>query len=353
MTITRKLLGSAALAGKVANKLYVRTPAKRQVDQRRSSFYDKVWTDAAAAVGGSVRHLQPQLLEIACGDVVLRARNNVTSLDDPVTVAIAEDKPLVYRLLAEHGIPVPRHEVCRADDLAAAWRFVKAAAGPCVVKPARGSAGGTGITTGVHDQARLAVALVKAGVFCDEALIEEHVAGGVYRLLYFDGELLDAVLRRPPTVRGDGISTVRQLIESENRARTEAGIEAGQSLVQIDWELKETLRGQGLGLRAVPGSDQIVVLKNVVNDNRRDDNEDAMGTLCPALVADGARTAAAIAARLVGVDVITADPGVPLAESGGKVIEVNTTPGYYYHYMRKGPGVPVAVMVLERLAGSR
>ena len=161
------------------------------------------------------------------------------------------------------------------------------------------------------------------------------------------------MLRRPPTVRGDGISTMRQLIESENRARTEAGIEGGQSLVQIDWELKETLRGQGLWLRAVPGSDRVVVLKNVVNDNRRDDNEDVTGTLCPALVAEGARTAAAIAARLVGVDVITPDPTVALAEAGGKVIEVNATPGYYYHYLRKGPGVPVAVMVLERLAAPR
>jgi D-alanine-D-alanine ligase-like ATP-grasp enzyme len=50
------------------------------------------------------------------------------------------------------------------------------------------------------------------------------------------------------------------------------------------------------------------------------------------------------------VDVLTTDPGVPLARSGGVVLEVNTTPGYYYHYHRRGPEAPVATMILERLA---
>ena len=39
---------------------------------------------------------------------------------------------------------------------------------------------------------------------------------------------------------------------------------------------------------------------------------------------------------------ITPDPSVPLAEAGGAVIEVNTTPGYYYHYYKREGRVPVA-----------
>ena len=350
MDLVAGALRAAALQGKVVNKLYVRTAAKRRVDRRRSAFYEQLWSDAAAELGGSVRPLRPPLLEIACGGVLLRVRDNVTSLDDPVTVAIADDKPLVYRLLADQGIPVPRHRLGRSDDLRGALGFLRTAPGPCVVKPARTAAGGIGVTTGVLGWAGLSVALVRAGVFCDDALVEEQVEGGVYRLLYLDGELLDAVVRRPPTVTGDGVSTVRRLVEAENRRRTDAGIEGGQSLVQLDWELRTTLRAAGLGLDAVPEAGRVVRLKGVVNDNRRDDNEAA--TIGPDLAALGARAAAAVGARLAGVDVITTDPSVPLAESGGVVIEVNATPGYYYHYLRRGAGTAVAATILERLVAA-
>jgi D-alanine-D-alanine ligase-like ATP-grasp enzyme len=56
---------------------------------------------------------------------------------------------------------------------------------------------------------------------------------------------------------------------------------------------------------------------------------------------------------LVGVDVITTDPGRPLADVGGVVLEVNTTPGLSYHYHGNPGGVDVATVVLARLAGVR
>ena len=239
----------------------MRSPGKRRVDRRRSAFYEQVWSEAAAELGGSVRPLRPHAARDRLRRRVLRVRDNVTSLDDPVTVAVADDKPLVYRLLADQGIPVPRHQASVPTTCAAPWRFVRTAPGPCVVKPARRRAGGIGITTGVRGRAGLAIALVRAAVFCDEVLVEEQVAGGVYRLLYLDGELLDAVVRRPPTVTGDGVSTVRHLIEAENRRRSDAGIEGGQSLVQVDWELRTTLRGAGLALDAVPAAGRVVRLK--------------------------------------------------------------------------------------------
>jgi cyanophycin synthetase len=63
----------------------------------------------------------------------------------------------------------------------------------------------------------------------------------------------------------------------------------------------------------------------------------------------GARAAEAVGVRLAGVDVITPDPSLSLDEAGGVVIEVNTTPGYYYHYYKRDGRVPVATLILERL----
>jgi cyanophycin synthetase len=321
-------------------------------DESRALFYRSVWEEAAETVGASLTYLHGSLAEIRCGDALLRVDRNTTSLDDPVTLRLAGNKPLVHRLLAEQGLPVPRHCVCRADDLRSAWAFVAEPGRRCVVKPARSTGGGLGITTGVTTRLQLIAAMGRAGAYCADVVVEEQVAGGNYRLLYLDGELLDAVERRPPAVPGDGASTIRQLVEAENADRAAAGLAASQGPVRVDTELRHTLKACGLELGSVPAAGRLVVLKTVVNDNRRTDNVPAADRVCPDLVQSCAGAAAAVGARLAGVDVITPDPGAPLADVGGIIGEVNTTPGYYFHYMTSGAPVPVALLILERLCGT-
>jgi D-alanine-D-alanine ligase-like ATP-grasp enzyme len=350
-TLTRRGLRAASLAWKVQRRLYHRTPVKVGVTARRDDFYHDIWREAAEATGGSLRELRGRLLEVRSGEVVMRVDGNLTSLDDALTLSMAEDKPLVYTLLEELDIPVARHAVVAADDLAAAWRFAAGLGGPCVVKPARGGSGAIGVTTGIRSRLDLLQALAYGGAFGRDVLVEEQVTGAVYRLLYLDGELLDAVRRDPPTVTGDGSATVERLIALENERRVAAGIEACQSLIKLDRELKHTLRGGGLGLWTVPAAGQTVLLKHVVNDNRREDNVSCAAELCDDLVATGAASAAAVGARLAGVDVMTTDVGRPLAETGGVVLEINAAPGYYYHYYKREGRVPVATLILEHLSG--
>ena len=322
-------------------------------DGRRSLFYKSVWEEAAKTVGASVTYLYGSLAEIRCGDSVLRVDRNTTSLDDPVTLRVAGNKPLVYRLLAEHSLPVPRHCVCRADDLNSAGAFVGQLGRRCVVKPARSTGGGLGITTGVVTRRQLFAALGRAGAHCVDVVVEEQVEGGNYRLLYLDGELLDAVERRPPVVRGDGTSTIRQLVEAENADRAAAGMAASQGSIRVDAELRHTLKSSGRELGSVPAADELVILKTVVNDNRGTDNVPASDRVCREVVKACSLAAAAVGARLAGVDVITPDPGAPLADVGGIIGEVNTTPGYYFHYMTNGAPAPVALLILERLCSAR
>lgn len=343
---------AGAMCYKVRQRAYWRTQSHRDVHERRRRFYDSVWRDAAQAVGWSVTTLAPDLMEIRSGRRRLRVLKNSTSLDDAITETIAADRFVVYKLLRERGIPVPSHMLCARGDWAKAWSFVRAAAGPCVVKPARGSAGGDGITTGVRTRGRLAAAMVMAGSNCGDIVIEQQIAGHVYRLLFLDGDFLDAVLRRPPVVKGDGTSTVRELIDAENRHRTDGGIQASQTLVKIDPEMRNTLADQGYGLHSVPASGSLVRLKNVVADNRREDNVAVAASMCAEVIQAAAAAAEAVGARLAGVDIMTPDPGVPLSAAGGVVIEVNTSPGHYYHYLREGEIVPLATIILERLAAA-
>lgn len=352
LDLLRGVVVALGVAHKLARWPNPTEPGEREIGRLRTAFYREVWGEAAASVGGALREVHGSLLEVTCPGGRLRVRKNETSLDDPVTVALAADKALVLDLVARRGIPVPRHEVCRFDEVARAVRFARAVARPCVVKPARFGIGGLGVTTGVRRRDEFVSALAYARVYDPEVVVEELVVGGVYRLLYLDGELLDAVLRLPPCVVSDGTSTVDELVERENRRRLEQGIAAAQTLVKRDRELRSTLHEQGLRLGTVAPAGTVVRLKRVVNDNCREDNRAALASVCRAVADAGAEAAAAVGLRLAGVDIITPDPGRPLERAGGVVLEVNSGPGLYYHYMRAGPGVPVATLILERLAAA-
>jgi hypothetical protein len=95
-----------------------------------------------------------------------------------------------------------------------------------------------------------------------------------------------------------------------------------------------------------------VTLKTVINENSAADNLPAAGLLCKSIIEAGAAAASAVGARLAAVDLVTRDPAVSLTQSGGVILEVNTTPGYHCHYYRQGEGCPVALHVLSAILGS-
>jgi D-alanine-D-alanine ligase-like ATP-grasp enzyme len=347
---TARTLAALCAVHKAGRHLRRRSPGARELETQRTAFYRSIWQNATRAAGAEFVELGGALVEIRLAATRMRVRNHVTSLDDPVTLNVAGDKHLVHRLLEHEGIPTPKHILCGATDLATAWRFANELRQPSVVKPARGTAGGSGITTGVASRLQLASAMAAAGALCPDILLEEQVEGENYRLLYFDGELLDAVLRSSPAVRGNGRATVRELIARENRRRIEQGISGSQRLVRADASLRHTLEEQGMSLRAVPREGELVRLKRDVSENRAEDNESAAERLSASIVADGARAADAVGVRLAGVDIICPDPRVPLEQSGGVVLEVNTTPSLYYHYVKKPGPTDVALMILTRFA---
>ena len=328
-------------------------PRRREADRHRVAFYDRAWREAAEELGATWEPLGAGISEIALDDVRTRVIENTCAIDDPVTLAVLADKPLTYTIVREESVPVPPHSTFTFRTIRRAVEFLGRAGADCVVKPARGTGGGRGVTTGIRTPLQLARAAAAAAVYGDDLLIEEQVAGDNYRLLFLDGELVDAFVRRPPTVTGDGRSTVAALVRAANseRLRERAGV--SQVLLTVDMDMRRTLANQGLSPRSVPRAGERVILKQVVNENAGADNTSAMATLCPAIIEDCARAVKALRVRLAGVDVITPDPSVPLADAGGVVLEVNAPPNFYYHYHKRGGAYPVARHVLERLLKSR
>jgi D-alanine-D-alanine ligase-like ATP-grasp enzyme len=341
------------LRGLGAKAAWQRRKAQRELamlgDEPWNAVYLRIWSDAADALGASVENLGYGFLELRRGSSSTRVWRQYTELDGPVALRLALDRRIGAKLLRQAGIPVP--ESMELDPLSPDDGVAFLAGGPCVVKPASGTGVGSGVTSGVTNHTQLRRALLRVAQY-GRAVLERQLDGTVYRFLYLDGELLDVVRKLPPTVVGDGRSTIASLVEAENRHRIDSRGSAGLALLKLDHDALFTLQAAGLGPASIPASGTRVTVKSVTNQNRNEDSETVpRSAIDDRLVAEGAAAVEAIGLRLSGVDVVTTDLGAPLRGSGGGVIDVNGMPGlnHHYHVAEPAHAVPVAVTILAAL----
>jgi cyanophycin synthetase len=344
-----RLLRLLSLADRLKHRFTRKKNGRAQADVQLAHFYKRIWQDAAQAVGGTLVDLGNDALEIRLGQQWTRVCQNSTDIDSLGNHRVVRIKPAMYKLLSAHGLPVPRHVEFSLADMQPAVEFLEQKPRECVIKPACGTGGGLAVTTGVRTRWQLARAAWLASVWGDHPLIEEQVAGQNYRLLYLDGQLIDVVKREPPAVIADGTATVRQLVERANQERLNQQGTLSHTQLTLDYDMQATLERQGLSFRSMPPRGTRVQIKTVINENCALENVTALDELCPAIIAEGAAAAAISGLRLAGVDIITADPSRSLRESGGVFLEVNSPPGYFWHYHKRDGAFPLAVHVLKAL----
>lgn len=320
-------------------------------DPMRTDFYLKLWKSAAQNLSVTFETLPDGFCQASVNGRVTRMYQNLVMLDHPVTIKLARSKPLVLNLLADHGIKVPEYVEFTLGDIHQALNFLRSINGSIVVKPARGTAGGDGVTTNIRTPRDLKRAVIFASLYGQTILAERQIAGVSYRLLYLKGKLLDAIRRKSPSVVGDGKSTIKELLLHENKRRASMKGTEGLTWLRIDVDCRNTLASAGLTLNTVPKEGIEVVVKQAANDNSSRENESVTHMLCKELIDEGARAAEILGVQLAGVDLITTDPSKPLKETDGVINEVNTTPGLHYHYQisNVAQGVPVIEPILKHL----
>ncbi len=343
----RRLGPRLALEQRRLNARHARTSAETA---RQHS--DEMWQEAAQHVGAVVLQLSPDLKEIRRGDATTHIGHLATTpLTDRVTFELTADKPLSLRLLAAAGIPTPEHVVVATDDLSAARTFMERVGAPLIVKPAVGK-GGSGVVGHVTTSHQLERALRNVARSDARAMIERQAQGDSYRLLFLDGRLLDTVRHSPPRLRGDGVSTLQQLVIREFTRRIAAGGDpAGWKPFGIDLDCLTVIESTGYELGSVLDAGSEIRIRTATNFTGPDESVTYRGPLSPQIVAAALAAVNVLGPRLAGVDVVTSDVGLPLEETGGVVLEVNALPGLRHHYLVADPinATRVAVPILEAL----
>lgn len=344
MTRTLRIQALAHRAFSLVGKTARQSAAAKQ---QRCDFYAAAWREAAGCLDADIHMLGDNVFTIFGHGRSTRVFLNYTELDGPVALRIAGNKPLVHRLLNEKGIPTPSFCEFTPGTIGKAVQFLDLEQHDrCVVKPAAGTGGGQGVTTGVTSARALRRATVRAAGYSERLVVERQIRGANVRLLFLDGELLDAVERCPPTVSGDGKSSVAQLVHQANSDRLRRGFTMAQSVLRIDQDMRQTLAAQNMTLRSVAARGTAVQLKTVINDNTADDNHSVMNKLHESVISTARAAADTVGLRLAGIDIVSPDLSLPLADVGGVVLEVNSTPGFHFHYAQRSSSSRIAIPIL-------
>lgn len=280
---------------------------------------------AAHRMGVPWRRYGGHVFQIGQGVHARWLDSSLTDRTPSVGVTMAQNKMVTATILRRAGLPAPPHG--RAPTIEAA-RMVAARLGyPVVVKPANRD-GGIGVAAGLEDEAALARAFAAARELAEEVLVEKHVDGDDYRLVVMDGRVTWAIERVPGGVRGDGRSTLAELLAALN-ADPRRGDGKSASLQRVDWdeEAAHLAARQGLTLEAVPAAGRFVRLRRITNVARGGMPVPfPLERVHPENIRLAIRAADALRLDLAGIDFITPDIGRPWHEVGGAINEVNARP---------------------------
>ncbi len=326
----------------------------RQFFDLRAIYYRDLWQQAAMVSSASCSQWQDNFLKIERNGMATFVNLSNVMLDDHLTLRIFGNKGMTYDLLEKKDCHIPSYCLIDADDTKRIIDFFDSSSKRIVVKPAMGTGGGRGVTSNVTSVDNLKHAVRRAARYSTKLLLEEHIDGDSYRLLYINGKFIDAIRRESPCVIGNGKSSLRKLIESECRQRLEQKPVQALSPLLIDDDCRLELSRQGMSLNTVPGIGQHIKVKHAVNENTTQENHQVSTVVHKDIIELGARLSKELNISFAGLDIITTDITVPLEQSGGVINEINTTPGIHHHYLISSPenATPVAQLLLDYIFSS-
>ena len=279
------------------------------------------------------RLAENNLVQLGYGAKQRRIWTAETDSTSAIAETISRDKDLTKSLLKACGVPVPEGYVVESAD--EAWEAAEDIGLPVVVKPSDGNHG-RGVFTNMLTEQEVRTAFAVADEEGSSVIVERFIPGNEHRLLVVGGKMVAAARGDFAFVKGDGQSTIEQLIEIQINSSPSRGPAEENTLnfVRIDSAVRLELERQGLAADSIPAAGREVLIQrngNVSIDITDEVHPDVADTV-------------ALAARVVGLDVagidlVCEDIRKPLTEQRGAIVEVNAGPGLLMH-LRPSSGTP-------------
>ncbi len=349
---------AAGAAVRIAEKLISGEPVdiENEIEQLRKIRLRKAFGPSTQSIINEAKKRDIPFRSLENGSLVLFGqgvnqkliRASMTSNTSNWGVETAADKEETKRLLSKAYVPVPEGlGVYSEDELREAINEIGF---PVVIKPVDGNHG-RGITTNINtiDQAIEAFKLAKT--ISRELIVERYISGDDFRFLVINYKLVAVAKRTPAMVMGDGVSSVKKLIEATNADPNRGeGHEKVLTAISIDTVTETVLRNKNLSLDSIIPLGEILYLKDTANLSTGGTSTDVTDQVHPQNVFMAERIARLLNLDICGIDVVAADVTVPITVENGGVVEVNACPGFRMH-LKPSKGLPrnVAEPVMDML----
>jgi len=265
--------------------------------------------------------------------IPLTVHQSSTSLDD---------KLKTKQLLKSKNIPVPEGDgfllAKKALNYAQSLEF------PLVVKPRFGSLS-EHVTWNIKNRKELEKAIKIAKQYQPGFLVEEHLEGPLYRVTVIKDKVF-ICKKEPANVKGDGQSTIKQLINKKNENPFRGKPQQKNTTlheIPTNKRLIKNLKEQNLTLDYVPKKEEKVYLHRKVILAEGCDIIELTEQVPTENKVLFKKAAQALKSNLVGFDFITSDITVPYQQQKNGIIEANSLPYVDMHqFPSKGKPQPIA-----------
>ena len=305
--------------------------------------------NAAVARGIPYRRLtQGSMVQFGWGSKQRRIQAAETDNTSAISEAIAQDKDLTKMLLDAAGVPVPTGHVVSTEE--EAWEMANSIGLPVVVKPRDGNQG-KGVAVNIETRAQLSAAFAVASDICSDVIVERYIPGHDFRMLVVGDRLIAAARRDPPNVIGDGIHTVRQLVEQVNTDPLRGdGHATSLTKIRFDDIALATLDNQGLSADSIPDKGRRIRLRNNANLSTGGSATDVTDEVHPELAARMVTAAHMVGLDIAGVDLVAETVHKPMEEQRAGIVEVNAAPGLRMHLSPSfGKSRPVGEAIISTM----
>jgi D-alanine-D-alanine ligase-like ATP-grasp enzyme len=253
-----------------------------------------------------------------------------------------DDKAVLKKRLSSEGIAVSKGS--SFSKLAEAEAYFASVDTPLIIKPRLGSRG-RHTTTYITKREEFVQAFVIAKQLGHFVVVEEHLVGSVYRGTVVDGVLAGVLAGDPPRITGDGVSTIRELIETKNKYRHSR---VGE--VKYTDKIETFLQRHAYALDTVLEADKTIDLSEKIGLSYGGNAREITPLVHPKLSAELERAAKIIGEPILGFDFITTDVSADPDIVKWGIIECNTVPFINLHHdPLEGEPVNVAGKVLDYL----
>lgn len=275
----------------------------------------------------SIKFGEGSLFQLGYGKKSKFIEATISSNTSAIAVDIACDKFLTKEILERQCIPVATGE--KVNNPVELLVIAKEIGYPVVLKPRFGNQG-KGVMVNIKNELELMNSYKILSNDYRDMIIEKYIEGRDYRVCVVGNKVVAVAERIPPYVVGDGVTTIRELIEKINRDdKRGEGHEKPLTRIKIDEGLINCIEKQNFSLDSVLKCDVKLVLRENANLSTGGIAVDCTDLICEENIETCVQCAKAIGLDICGIDICCSDIEKPI---DGAILEVNAAPGIRMHH---------------------